>query len=292
MDFDVIVVGMGIMGSSACYSLSRRGVKVLGLEQFTLGHALGSSHGNTRLIRKAYFEDERYVPLAKKSYQMWDMIGRHCKTPLLHRAGLLLAGEEKKGVLQGALASAKKHRIETELLDWEAMKRRYPQFDLPQNFVGLYEPGAGYLEVERSVEEIARLAKENGVEIHERERVEKWSATSRSVTVETNLATYKARRLVIAAGPWASQVLGKFGQKLEVWRIPQFWLKAPESFDESEKFPCYGLDLPNGFFYGVPRKGKRLLKIAQYHPPVKVVADPYKVDREIYPSDYDEVSLS
>ncbi len=291
MDFDVIVLGMGVMGSAACHSLARRGVKVLGIEQFTLGHALGSSHGATRLIRKAYFEDERYVPLAKRSYQLWDQLGRHCDSPLLHRVGLLMIGEEKKGALHGAVKTAKKHRIEVEELDLAELAKRYPQLKVPEGYMGLWEPGAGYVEVERSVLELTRLAKKAGAEIHERERVEKWSATGKSVSVVTPHATYKARRLVVAAGPWTHSILGNVGPNLEIRRVPQFWLKAPPDYDESHGFPCYAFDLPEGFFYGVPRKGKRLLKIAQYHlRHHNVVRDPYSLNREIMPKDFEDVS--
>ncbi len=292
MDCDVIVLGMGVMGGAACYSLARRGVAVTGIEQFGLGHSLGSSHGGTRLIRKAYFEDEHYVPLAKYSYQLWDQIGKSCEKPLLHRVGLLLIGQEKRGALKGVVSSARKHKVQVRKFSTKELRRHYPQIRAPEGYIGVLEPDAGYVEVERSVLELIRLARKHGADIHEEERVEGWSATSRAVTVRTSRATYKARHLIIAAGPWSASLLGESNklQPLEVRRVPQFWLKAPAEFDEKKKFPCYALDLPDGFFYGVPRKGKRPLKMAIYHPKRQVVTDPYIVEREIHPSDYQPIN--
>lgn len=287
MTYDVIVLGVGGMGSAACHSLARRGMKVLGLEQYALGHGLGSSHGDTRLIRMAYFEEERYVPLVKRAYDLWDELSAATGKTLLHRSGLLIMGPESGGAtLPKLLAAAGKHDVRVEILSARELGERYPQFRPGDGYRGVFEPGAGYLEVENCVLAMAGRARELGAEIRENERVLDWSATASEVTVRTGAATYRAAKLVVTAGPWAGACLRDVGLPLTVLRVPQMWFDAPAALEGA---PAFAFDRPEGFLYGFPRRNGRI-KMADYHPPTEEVADPASVDRSLRPADSAKVA--
>src|SRR3954469_21088373 len=148
--FDVIVLGVGGMGSAACFELARRGRRVLGLEQFPLVHARGSSHGHTRIIRTAYYEHPNYVPLLRRAWERWyeleQLTGRH----LLTECGCLNAGPADGELVNGVRASAREHGLPVEELTADEIARRYP-FRLPPNFAGVLERQAGFLYVEECV---------------------------------------------------------------------------------------------------------------------------------------------
>src|SRR5215210_3049493 len=126
--FDVIVVGVGAMGSSTCYHLARRGVGVLGLEQFDIPHARGSSHGQSRMIRMAYYEHPDYVPLLRRAYELWDQIEQVSGQKLLHITGGVYMGSRDGEIVAGSVQSARQHGLEHELLDRPSLRQRYPQF--------------------------------------------------------------------------------------------------------------------------------------------------------------------
>src|SRR5262245_48565387 len=125
-DVDVIVVGLGAMGGAAAYHLTGRGLRVLGLEAFTPGHELGSSHGESRIIRLAYFEHPDYVPLLRRAYTLWSELERAAGISLLTLTGGLMIGRPGSGVVAGALASARQHGLEHAVLDGPEVRRRYP----------------------------------------------------------------------------------------------------------------------------------------------------------------------
>ena len=143
--FDVIVVGVGTMGAAACFHLARRGVRVLGLEQFDIPHAMGSGHGYSRMIRLAYFEHPDYVPLLRQAYELWRRLENECGQRLLHVTGGVYIGRADSELVTGSRASAQRHNLAHEFLDREQLSRRFPQFHLPEDYVGLYEAMAGWL---------------------------------------------------------------------------------------------------------------------------------------------------
>src|SRR5687768_18547996 len=134
--YDVIVVGVGAMGSAACWELVRRGVKVLGLEQFDIPHALGSSHGQSRMIRLAYYEHPDYVPLLRRAYELWHELEHESGQKLLHLTGGLYMGRPEGHVVSGALGAARLHGLNHELLSHAELQKRFSQFRLPEDHVG------------------------------------------------------------------------------------------------------------------------------------------------------------
>lgn len=263
---DVIVLGLGAMGSSTAYALAKRGRSVIGLEQFSPRHAQGSSHGATRLIRKAYFEHPAYVPLLDLSYELWDELSAKAGRTLFHRTGLVIYGGPESNILKGIRRSAAEFKIPTEELDQAESARRFPAFQLREGDRGIYEPDAGYLEVEPALEAFQTQATALGAQLNFEERVQHWEGDEHGVLVETDKRTYRARKLVITAGPWAGKVLASLGLPLAVHRVPYFWFEAPDSSLESEGFPCFAYDLPEGFFYGFSALPERGLKVAWHRP--------------------------
>jgi sarcosine oxidase len=198
-EYDVIVVGLGAMGSAAAYHLARRGQRVLGLDAFPAGHTLGSSHGETRIIRMAYFEHPDYVPLLKRAYELWSKLETEAKTPLLHLTGGLFVGPTDGDLVPGSKHSAEVHGLPHELLDAAEIRRRFPAFTPREHEVGLFEPQAGVLLAEACVEAHLSLAAQLGAELRHAEPVTKWVVQADDAQVETPRGRYSAARLVVTA---------------------------------------------------------------------------------------------
>ena len=136
--YDVILVGLGGMGSPAAYELAARGKRVLGLEQHAPGHDRGSSHGGSRLIRQAYFEDPAYVPLVRRAYELWRRLEAETNRDLMTLCGGLMLGHRGSEVLEGSLRSAREHDLPCEVLEAEEVRRRFPALDPDPGTIALY----------------------------------------------------------------------------------------------------------------------------------------------------------
>src|SRR5690349_13020347 len=143
--FDTIVIGIGGMGSAALWQLARRGQKVLGIERFDLGHAMGSSHGVNRIIRLAYFEHPNYVPLLRRAYEVWRETEQLAGEQLLFVTGGLDAGREHERVVKGSLKACKEHDLPHELLTAAEVNRRFPGYRLPDGYAAVYQADAGFV---------------------------------------------------------------------------------------------------------------------------------------------------
>ena len=222
--FDVIVVGLGAMGSATVRELAARGARVLGLERFRTPHALGSTHGRSRIIREAYFEHPLYVPLVRRAYEKWEELARLAGRELFVRTGGLMIGPPDGVLVAGALRSACEHAIDHELLDHDAMAARYPQFRLERGWVALLERRAGLLLPEACIEAALALASAGGAELHADEPVVRWEAGGGRVRATTARGSYEARRLVLAGGAWMPELLGGLAP-LEVERQMLHWFE-------------------------------------------------------------------
>ncbi len=265
--FDVIVLGVGGMGSAACFELARRGRRVLGLEQFPLVHARGSSHGHTRIIRTAYAEHPSYVPLARRAFEKWyeleQLTGRH----LLTECPCLNAGPPGSDHVEGVRASVRTHNLAAEELTGDEINRRYPAFHFPGDFMGIIEQAAGFLFVEECVRAQIDSAVSFGAEIHAEEAVRAWKVVGDGVEVTTDRGTYRAAKLVIAAGAWATKLLATIGVPLRVMRQVLLWFAAggrPELF-RRDRFPLFIADVPGVPFYGLPAIDPSGAKVARHY---------------------------
>jgi sarcosine oxidase len=295
--FDVIVVGVGSMGSAACLQLAKRGVRVLGLEQFAIPHGQGSHHGFSRMIRLAYFEHPDYVALLRRAYELWDALEAESQQKLLHLVGGLYLGRPDSELVTGSIEAARQFDLPHEVLDGDELRRRFPQFRVPKGAIAFYETKSGFLLPEAVVSTQAELAMRCGAELHGHEQVVEWKADARGVEVRTDRDTYRADRLLITAGAWSSRLLRDLGVELKVTRqtLAWFWPRQPELFAMG-RFPCWALDLkPRDEFRGVhygfpmtpPAQGNPGLKAALHFP--GQVCDPDRVGRHFTAADEAEI---
>ncbi|MBY0524032.1 MAG: N-methyl-L-tryptophan oxidase [Gemmataceae bacterium] len=287
-NYDVIVLGVGGMGAAAAFELARRGRRVLGLEQFSLGHDRGSSHGQTRIIRKAYFEHPNYVPLLHRAYQRWyeleQLQGRH----LFTECGVLSIGTPQCELIQGVQRSAREHGLHVESIAGSDLRRRYPAFQFGDEYVGALERDAGFLYVEDCVVAYAEEARRLGAELRPFSAVTSWQATPTGVVVRTEGQEYAAQRLVITAGAWTSQVLGDLGLPLTVRRKVLHWFgTSDDRLFRRDVFPCYMVQRSGSFFYGFPVLDANGLKVARHDEGLSV-ADPSQLDRNVTSADEEE----
>jgi sarcosine oxidase len=286
--YDVIVFGVGAMGSATCYELARRGVRVLGLEQFDIPHDKGSSHGFSRLIRLAYYEHPDYVPLLRRAWDRWGELETAAGQTLLHRTGVLYLGAPTSTFLAGCVRSAELHGLALERLTRADAGRRYPQFRVPDDFIGLFEPTGGFLLSERCIAAHARLAIAAGAGIRGRKAVRSWEVDGSGVSVPTaDGSTFRADRLVFCGGAWSDKLVTDLGVPLKVSRQTLGWVrpKDPSAFD-IVRFPCWMIDIDgDACHYGFPMlpDGPPGLKIAKHF--VGPRTDPDTLDRTPRPED-------
>ena len=280
--YDVIVAGLGAMGSATAAHLAMRGKRVLGLERWTPGHRNASSHGDSRIIREMYFEHPMYVPLLQRAHDLWVELGNHAGKNLLHMTGGLMIGPEDGALVTGTLRSAREHNLRYELLSPDDVTRRYPAFALREDLVAVHDRRAGYLDPEACNAAHLDLADQNGAELRFDERLIEWTSSDAGVTVTTPKGSYSADYLVLAVGARTSSLLNGLELPLEVERQAVFWMEPdPDAanYDESV-FPIYAYEYePREICYGFPRL-PRGVKASVMHSG-EIVNDADAVDSEI-----------
>jgi sarcosine oxidase len=285
MTFDVIVVGVGGMGSATIYHLARRGSKVLGLEQFDIPNEMGSSHGVSRIIRLAYAEHPNYVPLLRRAYELWRELENHSGERLLFITGGIDAGSVNSATVKGALESCAIHHLHHEVLDSASLRRRFPGYRLSSGMVGVYQPDAGFLLPERCIVTHVESAQRLGAEVHAREQVTGWQVKSEKILLTTNRATYQAEKMIVAAGPWTRTMLPELSAVAVPERQVLIWTQPlrPEYF-RLGAFPVFNMESPEGRFYGFPVFGVPGFKLGKYNHRHEQV-DPDHMDRDCHPDD-------
>ncbi|MSR30843.1 MAG: N-methyl-L-tryptophan oxidase [Gemmataceae bacterium] len=278
--FDAVVIGLGAMGSSASMFLSRRGLKVLGLEQFTQGHELGSSHGSSRAIRLAYYEHPSYVGLLQRAYPLWRELESRTGEMLLDQCGCLTLGPPTHPVLEGIRESARRHGLEIENLKAEEIQRRFPFLYPGEGYEAVYETAGGYLRAGKAVRCFQDQALEAGADFRFQCPALSWKRSGSLVEVETAQGKIHTPRLVITAGPWARRLLGPPGQTLTVMRQTLHWFtpEFPERFHPS-RAPVFMSAEGEDFFYGFPSVDPEGVKVARHYGAEELLS-PDGVDRE------------
>jgi sarcosine oxidase len=272
---DVLIAGLGAMGSSAAYHLGRRGVRVCGFDRFSPPHAMGSSHGQTRIIREAYFEDPVYVPMVQRAYELWRELEREAATPLLLQTGGLMIGAPDSQLVCGAKASAEQYGLEHEVLGCSDVSRRFPALKPERNMVAVYEARAGILFPEECVAAHLSRARGCGAQLHFDEPVLSWQAGAHGVSVRTEKGSYRADQLIVTAGAWVGQLLADLEPPLAVERQVAFWFDPNSSRDHfsAANCPVHLWQFDDGrFAYGFPDLGSGV-KIAWHQQGIRGTPD-------------------
>ncbi len=281
---DAIVIGLGADGSAAAARLAERGATVLGLEAFSRGHTSGSSGGLTRVIRLAYYEHPDYVPLLKRAWELWRDLERATGEELLRQTGGVYAGPRDGELVAGSLRSAREHLLDHELLDPDALRERLPLFRFDPDWWGLAEASAGYLLADRAIAAHLTLALRHGATLRFDERVTSWARDGDGVRVTSDRGTYRAAKLVIAAGAWNARLLPALAPLLQVKRVPLYWFEPLAGREALATLPVYIVDSGRGHgCYGFPYLADQGLKIATHG--AGTPTDPDTVDREAHPAD-------
>ncbi|MFG2695301.1 N-methyl-L-tryptophan oxidase [Kitasatospora sp. NPDC048407] len=259
VDADVIVVGLGAMGSQALWQLARRGVGAIGIEQFTPGHDRGASHGESRIIRTAYAEGTAYVPLVKRAWKLWQELEQTSGRSLLDRTGGLMIGPADSSVIAGPLASAKAHDLKYDLLSADDLRRDFPQYLVTDDLRGFYEEEAGVLRPELAVTAAVDAAVASGAEVFDGTAVREIVPDPSRPRVVVDDHELTARHVVVAAGGWLRQLLPSTAGLITVERRVMGWFRAqdPAAFaparfpvfvrcDSSGDHNCYGFPSTDG----------------------------------------------
>jgi sarcosine oxidase len=286
--YNAIVIGLGAMGSATLFHLAKRGSRVAGFEQFQPAHAFGSSHGDSRIIRETYFEHPLYVPLVQRAHELWRELEEASGKRLMTINGGLMIGPRDGGVVTGTLRSAREHSLPHEVLTAAEVRDRFPPFRFDESLIAVFDPRAGYLDPESCTAAHVDGARRAGAAVHFDEPVLEWNADGEGVRVKTSKATYRADRLVVAAGPWCSALLADLALPLTIERQVVFWLEPERDVAQydASRFPIYAYEFePGTICYGFPRLA-RGVKAAVMHSG-ELASAPEKVDRVVEARDED-----
>ena len=266
VEFDVAVIGLGAMGSAALSFAAARGAKAIGIEAHFPAHALSSSHGDSRLIRLGYFEDPSYVPLLQRAYQNWRSLEARLRAEILTVTGVLQIGAPDSKIVSGTRASCEMHGLPHDILDKDAMKRRFPAFELEDGEVGLLDPQGGYIRPEAAIMGYLKLAAEDGAALHFGERVVAIEPDDAGVTVVSTTERYRARKVIVATGAWIAELVPQLKSHAQPIRQVVAWYQPKDGFvAEPKRMPCFLRDEgENGSFFGFPAIGIDGVKVGRH----------------------------
>ncbi len=285
--YDAIVIGVGGMGSAAVYHLAQRGLQVLGVEKHAIPHEMGSSHGYSRMIRYTLQEHPSYVPLVRRSYELWHEMEETAGEELMVTTGSIRAGAPDSPFFLNAQEACDLHSIPYEILTASEVNKRFPGYRFPEEISSVYQADGGFLLPERCIVTHVQAAERAGADVHSQETVLDWEVRGDGVQVRTDRDTYTAGRLVVTAGPWAANLV----PELAAYAVPErqvmgwFQPKRPELY-AADAFPVFGLFTEEGRYYGFPSHAVPGFKIGRAHHLLQKV-DPDAINREVHPEDED-----
>jgi sarcosine oxidase len=287
---DVVVIGCGGFGSAALFHLACAGAKAIGIDQFHPPHDRGSSHGETRIIRKAYFEHPAYVPLLHRAWDLWEQLSSISSGKLLETRPLVMSGPDGSPVIDGAIASATLHKLRLEVMNSVEASREYPVLAIPENHRVAVEHTAGFLRAEECISTHLRHAALRGAQQRFGERVESLTATAAEVRVTTNRCQVTAGAAVITCGAWTGTLLPQYQSLISVRRKTLFWHPVDSPcWSDPHRSPIFLMDLPEGQFYGLPSVDGKTIKVGE-HTGGERVRNPSSVRRETDSQDAEPVS--
>lgn len=291
--YEVAVIGLGAMGASTLYQLARRGVKAIGIDRFAPPHDQGSSHGDTRITRQSVGEGAAYVPLVRRSQQIWRELEAATGEHLFEQCGVLVMTSTDTATSHHGAADftrrtlelAQANDIEHEVLDARQIRARFPQFaPVIDSAIGYFEPGGGYLRPERCIDVQLQLAREHGAELLTGTTVTGLAQAGEQVCIQLGAHSLQARRVIVCAGMWSAELLGApFDRLLKVCRQKLYWFQLAEpsvfptpspsfilSHGPSDQDLCYGFP---------PIAGEGSMKIATEQ--FTLATQPQALEREV-----------
>jgi sarcosine oxidase len=286
---DVAIVGLGAMGALSAWRLAAQGASVTAFERYRPGHDRGSSHGDTRIFRTAYFESPEYVPLLQRAYVLWRQLEKECGVELLTMTGGLTIGPPDGELVSGVLASARLNDLPHRLLDASEAGRAYPQHRMKPGEVAVLEDEAGFLRPERSIVAAAGRAEALGARLMADTEVTSVEASGAGVVIHTSRGRFEAERALVTAGAWTAKLMGDLHLPLQVERQVMAWLQVadPQAF-APERFPVFMREPARGrFCYGFPTTDGRSIKLGVHHEGSDT--DPDSIDREIHRADVEPI---
>ena len=299
--FDVIILGTGSMGGAAANALAERGVNVLGIEAFEPGHDQGAAHGGTRIIRQSYFESPDYVPLLRRSYELFRKLEEESGRDIMQLCGGIYIGDPDSVTFVGSKVASELHDLDLEILTADEIRVRFPTMDPADNALGLYEANAGYVRPEETTIANAEVAAKKGATLHFHEKVLSWHTTddgslTGGVQVTTDKATYTADKLIVSPGAWAPVMLPELNLPLQIDRMIFYWF-SPDCTEEvpfeswsEENHPVY-IEQTNGNdqIYGFPATDgpDGGVKLGFFRKGTPTTAD--TIDRNVYDHEIDEM---
>ena len=289
-DYDFIVIGLGGLGSVVAHDLTISGARTLGLDRHVPGHAHGSSHGRSRVIRKAYFEHPDYVPLLKRSYHRWHELERLSGPSLMDLCGVLEIGPNDGVVVPGVLRAAAQHQLFVEHLNASELRQRFPQIShISDHEEGVFEPDGGILNVEECVIAWAQRAQQAGAEFKTGTTVLGYSHEGTRWRVVTDSGDYLTKRLILCPGAWAPQLLpSALSDHLQIKRKALFWYASDKRLSRAQNFPVWLFEEPDGVFYGFPNRLNEGFKAAE-HSGGQSIDHAHTVDRSIDADDHNRM---
>lgn len=289
MDADVIVVGLGAMGSQALWRLAARGAEVVGIEQFGVGHDRGGSHGESRIIRTAYAEGAAYVPLAREAWRLWRELEKASGAELLQRTGCLSTASAGAKQVVGPVASAEAYGLAYELLSAGEIRDRFPQFVVPDGYMGVYDPDAGYVRPERAIVAAVDVARGHGAQVLDRTAIARVVPDAvRPSVVLADGQRLAARHIVLSAGSWIRELSPPVGEFLRIERRVMGWFRisggnAPVYADDTMPVFIGNNPAGNGNWYGFPSLDGHTVKLGLHAWPG--IDEPVDPDRGHRPPD-------
>ena len=282
---DVIVAGLGAMGSQALAECARRGWRAVGLDRLSPPHDQGSSHGRSRIIREAYFEDPIYVPLVQRAYERWAELEAETGTHLFRRTGGICYGPAQSELVTGARRSAALHQLRHDVLSAAEIRSRFPVLTVADDWIGVLEPRAGMLAPEAAIAAALTVAERQGARVHRDEPLRRWRQDGNGVVVETDRGVYRASHLILAAGMWMPGVLPELAPALSVQRNVLYWFSPTRDTAAfgPDRLPVFLGELERGLmWYGFPDTGDGI-KVALHHQ--GATTSPDYVDRVVHPAE-------
>ncbi len=263
---DAVVVGLGAMGTAAAEALARRGRSVLALERFEPGHANGSSHGESRFIRRTYSEGEVYRPLLEAAFDAWAAAERRAGRRFFHAVGGLDISRGDDTIFDDALRSAESAGVRHEVYEDAAFFDRFPAFGFDGPVRAVFAPGSGFLECDAALAWLRRSAQDAGAELRGRRTVRGWRVDGDAVTVTTDAGDHRARKLILAAGPWTSRLLPALAGRLDVERqVVGYFSPADPILFRPDRLPIFQIGHAGARWYGSPAFSAVGVKFAKFH---------------------------